>query len=235
MSAVPVESSAPPSGSPARRRPGGRGHRRGLRRPSRHRRSRPHHPLRAHHRDRRPERVRKVDPAARAGTAAAARGRARDARWPRCLGHAAPRGRPSHRSAAAVLDRARRRAGRRARRPRALSAPGVVRPALERRRRRRGRGARRDRDRGPRRSPPRRALGRPAAAGLGGHGARPAHRHRAARRADDVPRRDPSARVARPAHRAQSRARHDGRHGAARAEPRSQVRRSPRRDALGRR
>ena len=55
----------------------------------------------------------------------------------------------------------------------------------------------------------RRALGRPAPARLDRHGPRAADRPAAARRADDLPRREPPGRGARPAHRPQPGARHD--------------------------
>ncbi len=62
-----------------------------------------------------------------------------------------------------------------------------------------------DRHRRPRRPRRRRALGRPAPAGVDRDGARPADRHPAAGRADDLPRRRPPGRGARPAHRPQPR------------------------------
>lgn len=52
----------------------------------------------------------------------------------------------------------------------------------------------------------------------------------AARRADDLPRHQPSDRGAGPAHGPQPSARHDDRHGAARSQPGGALRRPPRRD-----
>ena len=89
----------------------------------------------------------------------------------------------------------------------------------------RARGHRHPRPRRPRRG---RAVRRPAAAGLDRDGARPGDRPAAARRADDLPRRRPPGRGARPAARPQRLARHDHRHGAARAQPRRPLRRPPR-------
>ena len=77
----------------------------------------------------------------------------------------------------------------------------------------------------------RRALGRPAPAGVDRDGARAGDRPAAARRADDVPRRRPPGRDARPARRAQRPARHHDRHGAARPQPLRPLRRPPRRPA----
>ena len=70
------------------------------------------------------------------------------------------------------------------------------------------------------------AVGRPASAGVGRDGAGAADRPAAARRADHLPRHQPSDRAARPAHRSEQAARHHDGARAARAEPGVPVRRS---------
>ena len=76
----------------------------------------------------------------------------------------------------AAADRARGHHRRRPRRPRPLPAPALVPPVVARRRGGRRRGPGGHRDRRPRRPPRRRALGRPAPAGVDRHGPRPGHR-----------------------------------------------------------
>ena len=83
----------------------------------------------------------------------------------------------------------------------------------------------------PRRPAGRRAVRRPAPAGVDRHGARPGHRPDAARRADDLPRPRPPGRGARPARRPQpARGPHD-RARAARPQPRLPLRPPPDRHA----
>ena len=93
------------------------------------------------------------------------------------------------------------------------------------------RGAGRHRHPRARRPGRRRALRRPAPAGLDRDGARAGHRPAAARRADDLPRRRPPGRGARPARRPQRAPRHHDRDGAARPQPVGPLRRPPRRAA----
>ena len=131
----------------------------------------------------------------------------------------------------AVAGRPRGHHRRRPRRPRPLPAPGLV-PAVDGggpRRRRRGAGG--DRHARHRRPPGRRAVGRPAPAGVDRHDAGPGHRADAARRADDVPRPRPPGRGARPARRPQpARGPHD-RARPPRPQPRLPLRPPPDRHA----
>ena len=124
------------------------------------------------------------------------------------------------RPAAAEPGRTRGRHRRRPGRPRTAPAPGRVPALVARGRARRRRGAGADRHRRAGRPGGRRALRRPAAAGLDRDGAGAGHRPAAARRAHDVPRRRPPGRDARPARRPQPRPRHHRRDGAARPQPR---------------
>ena len=161
----------------------------------------------AGHRHRRRQRLRQVHAAARAGPAAAAAGGAvlldgeaihrlpdqggRHGRWGCCRRtRSRPRASPSPTWSAAGATR----------------TTGVFGRWTSRGRRGGRRGARPHRHPRARRPRRRRALGRPAPAGLDRDGARAGHRPAAARRADDLPRRRPPGRDARPARRAQRRA-----------------------------
>ena len=122
------------------------------------------------------QRLRQVDPAAGAGPAAQAAPRRRAARRQLDPQAADARGRHPPRHPAAVTGRPRGHHRRRPGRPRPLPAPGLVPPVDARRPGRRRRRAGRHRHARPRRTTGRRALGRPAPAGLDRHDARPGHR-----------------------------------------------------------
>ena len=184
----------------------GRGAHARLRRPHRHRGPRPGRPARAGSR-----RSSAPTPAASRRCCGRCRGCSRRAPARCCSTARRCTGMPAKELARtlgllpAVADRARGHHRRRPRRPRPPPAPGHLLPLEHGGRRRRRRGARGDRDRRPGRPARRRALRRAAPAGLDRDGARPADRPAAARRADDVPRRQPPDRGPRPAHRPQPR------------------------------
>ena len=187
-------------------------------------------PARLVHRDHRPQRLRQVDAAAGARSA-------RSSHAPGgCCSTGAPISsheeqgrRPPARAPAAEPDRARVDHRRRPRRPRPVPAPGAAAAVVGRRR------AGRSRTRStPPRSPTcadrlrRRAVRRPAPAGVARDGARAADRPAAARRADDVPRHRPPVRGDGPV-RAAARGGPHARRRAARPQPGRPVRHPPHR------